>query len=636
MQPLSNELLSSVIDDLPLGLCVARPSGEPVYANRAFLRILGLDRVPESHLETAQAVYGLFDRQGQPYPVEKLPIPLVLAQRRPVVVDDIVVHRSDGQKVHLRAFGASLGQDDPPRHLIVVFTDISEEVRAGEARKQVEAQLAFAVDHAPIVLWMHDRHGMITLSEGAALSALGFGPGQLVGHSAFDLYKDQPLILHNIRRVLAGESLTELTQLGSVSLQSHLAPIRDPDGEIQGLIGVATDVSESRRLEEHLFQSQKMEALGRLSGGIAHDFNNLLGVIQGFAWLNERRFKPGEPGRQDMQQILAACERGAALNRQLLALGRRQKLTLQVVDVKKLIGEVEKILRRVVGEDVELRTRMAPDLGHTKADVGQLERVLINLVVNAREAMPAGGSLTIEADNREVGDGQNAVNEAWVPPGRFVSLAVTDTGVGMDADTRARMFEPFFSTKGTGQHTGLGLATVYGIIQQSHGHIAVVSEPGRGTTIRIYLPRTDSAPAPVAAPAAARQFPPRTETVLLVEDDTLLLSLMSEVLRQAGYRVLEASNAGEALLACEQHAGEIHLLLSDVVLPRLNGLELAARVRRQHPNLRVAFMSGYADETIARYGSLEPGDILMEKPIAPEALLARLRDLLDARPDTAT
>ena len=636
MQPLSNELLSSVIDDLPLGLCVARPSGHVVYANRAFLRILGVDRVLDSDLETAQTVYGLFDREGHPYPVEKLPIPLVLAQRRPVVVDDIVVHRSDGQRVYLRAFGATLGQDDPPQHLIVVFTDISEEVRAGEARKQAEAQLAFAVDHAPIVLWMHDRHGMVTLSEGAALSALGFRPGQLVGHSAFDLYKDQPQILNNIRRVLAGESLTEMTQLGSVSLQSHLAPIRGPDGEIQGLIGVATDVSESRRLEEHLFQSQKMEALGRLSGGIAHDFNNLLGVIQGFAWLNERRFKPGEPGRQDMQQILAACERGAALNRQLLALGRRQKLTLQVVDVKKLIGEVEKILRRVVGEDVELRTRLAPDLGHIKADVGQLERVLINLVVNAREAMPAGGSLAIEADNREVGEGQPAVDEAGVVPGSYVSLAVTDTGVGMDAATRARMFEPFFSTKGAGQHTGLGLATVYGIIQQSHGHIVVASESGKGTTIRIYLPRTDSAPATAAAPAAARQFPPRTETVLLVEDDSLLLSLMSEVLRQAGYKVLEASNAGEALLACEQHAGEIHLLLSDVVLPRLNGLELAARVRRQHPNLLVAFMSGYADETIARYGSPAPGDILMEKPIAPEALLARLRDLLDARPSTAT
>jgi two-component system, cell cycle sensor histidine kinase and response regulator CckA len=199
----------------------------------------------------------------------------------------------------------------------------------------------------------------------------------------------------------------------------------------------------------------------------------------------------------------------------------------------------------------------------------------------------------------------------------------------MDAATRARMFEPFFSTKGTGHHTGLGLATVYGIIQQSQGHITVDSEPGRGTTISIYLPRTDAVPAAVAAPAEARQFPPRTETVLLVEDDALLLQLVSEVLRHAGYRVLEASNAGEALLVCEQHTGEIHLLLSDVVLPRLNGLELAARVRRQHPNIKVVFMSGYADESIARFGALPPGDILIEKPIAPEALLARLRDVLD-------
>ncbi len=425
-----------------------------------------------------------------------------------------------------------------------------------------------------------------------------------------------------------------MTTLGPVTLQSHLAPLRGPDGQVEGLIGVATDVSESQRLEQHLFQAQKMEALGRLSGGIAHDFNNLLGVIQGFAWLNERRFKPGEPGRQEMQQIMAACERGAALNRQLLALGRRQKLTLQVVDVHRLIGEVEKILRRVVGEDIEMRSRLAPDLGRIRADVGQLERVLINLVVNAREAMPSGGSLTIAADNRTVGEGQ--AGDTGVPPGRYVAVAVTDTGTGMDAATRARMFEPFFSTKGTGHHTGLGLATVYGIIQQSQGHITVDSEPGRGTTIRIYLPRTDAVPAPVAAATEARQFPPRTETVLLVEDDALLLQLVSEVLRHAGYRVLEASNAGEALLACEQHKGEIHLLLSDVVLPRLNGLELAARVRRQHPDIKVVFMSGYADESIARFGALSPGDILIEKPIAPEALLARLRDVLDAPPVAGT
>lgn len=631
MPPLSTELLSSVIDDLPLGLCVTRPSGEVIYTNRAYMSILGLEKVPDTTIRTAQEVYGIFDRQGRPYPIEKLPLSRVLAERRAVVVDDLVVHRPDGRKVHLRAFGTMLGQpSQPPEHLVFAFMDVSDEVRAEAARQQAEARLAFAVDHAPIVLWMIDRLGIISLSEGAALRALGFGPGQLVGHSAYDLYKDQPQILNNIRRVMEGESLSEMTVLGSVSLQSHLAPIRDANGEVEGLIGVATDISESRRLEEHLFQSQKMEALGRLSGGIAHDFNNLLGVIQGFAWLNERRFKPGEPGRQEMQQILAACERGAALNRQLLALGRRQKLTLQVIDVSKLIGEVEKILRRVVGEDVELRTRLAPDLGRIKADVGQLERVLINLVVNAREAMPSGGVLNIEADNRNVADGSTP--EAGVPPGNYVTVAVNDTGTGMDAATRARMFEPFFSTKGTGQHTGLGLATVYGIIQQSHGHITVDSEPGRGTKIRLYLPRTDAPAATIPPPVEQRQFPPRSETVLLVEDDALLLQLMSEVLRHAGYRVLEASNAGEALLVCEQHAGEIHLLLTDIVLPRVNGLELAVRVRRQYPGIKVVFMSGYADETISRFGSPAPGDLLIEKPIAPEALLARLRDLLDAPP----
>ena len=606
MQPLSNELLSSVIDDLPLGLCVARPSGEPVYANRAFLRILGLDRVPDGDLKTAQAVYGIFDRQGRPYPVEKLPIPLVLAQRRPVVVDDIVVHRSDGQKVYLRAFGAPLGQDDPPQHLIVVFTDISEEVRAGEARKQAEAQLAFAVDHAPIVLWMHDRHGMITLSEGAALSALGFGPGQLVGHSAFELYKDQPLILQNIRRVLAGESLTEMTQLGPVSLQSHLAPMRGTDGEVEGLIGVATDVSESRRLEEHLFQSQKMEALGRLSGGIAHDFNNLLGVIQGFAWLNERRFKPGEPGRQDMQQILAACERGAALNRQLLALGRRQKLTLQVVDVQQA--------DRRGGEDPAPgggRGRRAAHPAGARPGPHQGRR----RAAGAGADQPGGQRARGDAGGRVADHRGRQPRGRRRPDGRRRRAAGPVCGAGRDRHRRGHgRRHPGAHVRAVLQHQGDRATHRAGAGDGVRDHPAE-PRPHRGGQRagaghhHPHLPaphrrrrRRRSPPRP-----RARQFPPRTETVLLVEDDALLLQLVSEVLRQAGYQVLEASNAGEALLACEQHTGEIHLLLSDVVLPRLNGLELAARVRRQHPNLRVAFMSGYADETIARYGSLVPG-----------------------------
>jgi two-component system, cell cycle sensor histidine kinase and response regulator CckA len=620
-------LFAAVLDELPMGLAVAEaPSGQVVFANQAFRRLLGTDPLQGIGIGEVPAAYGIFDRQGRPYPAEQLPFSRVLATRGPVTVDDLVVHRNDGRHIHLRAFASPLGDPDSPGHVMLAFTDIRDEVREAGARKSAESRLAFAVDHAPIVLWMHDTKGTITLSEGAALAGLGVRPGQLVGQSAFDLYRDQPQVVENIRRALEGEPISDLYERGPLTLQSHLEPVRGADGQVEGVIGVATDVSEARRLEKQLMLAERMDAIGRLSGGIAHDFNNLIGAIQGFAWVCQQRLPAAEPARDDLEQILRACQRAAGLVKQLLDFGRTQPSRVEVVDAGELVRDLEKVFRLVVGEGVVLQTQVAPQLGRVQAGAAHLERVLMNLVVNAREAMPTGGTLTIAVDSVTVSPPAGG-QPSQVPPGSYVRFAVMDTGLGMDEATRRRMFEPFFTTKEAGQGTGLGLASVYGIVRQNRGHITVATEVGRGTTVVVYLPCTD------ASPTAGSSLPAATsaggnETVLLVEDEEMVRRLMAEVLRRAGYLVLEAPNAGEALLVCEQHPGDIQLLLTDVIMPRINGVALATRVKALRPSVRVAFVSGYTGEVLAQQGAATSDHVVIEKPFSPQALLSSVRAVL--------
>jgi signal transduction histidine kinase len=368
-----------------------------------------------------------------------------------------------------------------------------------------------------------------------------------------------------------------------------------------------------RRSEEQLRQAQKMEAVGRLAGGIAHDFNNLLTVITSYSDLVLEDLARDDPKRDDVDQIRKAAEGAAALTRQLLAFSRQQVLETKVLDLRATVASTEKLLQRLIGADVLLTTSLAPDLGAVKADPGQLEQIIINLAVNARDAMPGGGRLTIEAANVEHAPGR---------PGRYVRLALSDTGLGMDEQTRARMFEPFFTTKETGKGTGLGLATVYGIVKQAGGFIEVDSEPGRGTSVKVYLPRVDQAVASAAAPAAAE---PRrgTETVLVVEDAASVRLVTRQVLERYGYAVLEAPNGDAALRLAARHHGPIHLLVTDVVMPGLSGRQLAGQLAPLRPEMKVLYVSGYA-------GDVEPGVAYLQKPFAPETLARRVRDLLDA------
>ena len=385
---------------------------------------------------------------------------------------------------------------------------------------------------------------------------------------------------------------------------------------------------ERRQLEEQLQQSQRMEAVGRLAGGIAHDFNNVLTAVLGSIELLLLDAPPDRPHREELDIIRDAATRAKDLIRQLLAFSARQVLQPMVVDLNRLVKDIAKLLRRLIGEDIALETALAPQLGAVRVDTGQIEQVLVNLAVNARDAMPQGGRLAIETGNVEV-DGTRAPPAATVPAGRYVLLQVSDNGVGMDALVQAHVFEPFFTTKPRGKGTGLGLATVYGIVRQSGGHITVESTVGQGAMFRIYLPRVEapldptSRPTPVAAPAAG------TETILVAEDERLVRVLAQKVLERAGYRVLVGAGGADAMALAERHDGPIHLLLTDVVMPEMNGRELARRLTAVRPGVRVLYMSGYADEAVAQHGVLDPGTAFLQKPFTPEALAKKVRGVLD-------
>jgi signal transduction histidine kinase/CheY-like chemotaxis protein len=409
----------------------------------------------------------------------------------------------------------------------------------------------------------------------------------------------------------------------------------DSEGRPLELIGTIQDVTERKAAEVEkahvggmLRQSQRLEAVGQLAGGVAHDFNNILGVITGYAELMQRQLPEDHPARPRLAEILKAAGRAAALTRQLLAFGRKQVMQPKVLDLNLVLRDLGKMVERLVGEDVEVEVRAAPELGAVKADPTQIDQVVMNLVVNARDAMPRGGHLTIETANADF-DEAYAASHPPALAGRFVMIAVSDSGVGMDAEIQKHVFEPFFTTKPPGEGTGLGLATVYGIVKQSGGYIWVYSEPGRGTTFKIYLPRADETPVAEAAAPATVASAWGHETVLVVEDNAPLRETVQQALQERGYVVLIAGGGEAAIETAASHAGPIHLLLSDVVMPKLGGPELALRLSELRPGIRVLFMSGYSNGAVSRHGVLGPDVSLLEKPFTGERLARAVRAALD-------
>jgi two-component system cell cycle sensor histidine kinase/response regulator CckA len=394
------------------------------------------------------------------------------------------------------------------------------------------------------------------------------------------------------------------------------------------IYGAAQDITANRDLEQQLLHAQKMESIGRLAGGVAHDFNNLLTVISGYGEMLKEGFAAGNPIVENLEPILHAARRAEQLTGQLLAFSRRQVLETKSVNLSAVVGEIEKMFRRVIGEDIEVKTILAPGLGSVQADAGQIEQVIMNLVVNARDAMPGGGRLTIETGNVTL-DEAYAHERPGVPPGPYVMLAVGDTGIGMNRETQARIFDPFFTTKEVGKGTGLGLATVYGIVKQSGGNISVRSEPGHGSVFKVYFPRAEHAPEQAAALPSSRAAQ-GSETILVVEDEASVRKLICGVLRRHGYAVLETGDVDEALRISQEHPGEIGLLLTDTVMPKMSGPQLATAIARLRPGINVIYTSGYPDNAIGARGMLRDAAAFLGKPFSPEALARKVREILDS------
>jgi len=380
--------------------------------------------------------------------------------------------------------------------------------------------------------------------------------------------------------------------------------------------------------EEQLRQSQKMDAIGQLAGGVAHDFNNLLTVINGYCELSLRRLAEDDPLRKNIEQIGKAGTRAAGLTRQLLAFSRQQIMHAEVLDLNSVVRDMDNMLQRLIGEDMDLVTLLKPALGQIKADPGQIEQVLLNLVVNARDALPQGGKITIETSNTYL-DEAYARKHVSIRPGHYVVLTVSDTGRGMDDETKKRIFDPFFTTKEVGKGTGLGLSTVYGIVKQSQGNVWVYSEVGKGTTFKVYLPRVDEVSEEQEVDDRVRTLPTGSETVLLVEDEHLVRDLTIELLKECGYLVITASNGEEGLRVSTEFEGPIDLMITDIVMPRMSGSELAERIAVLRPETKVLYMSGYTDDAIVRHGILDDHVSFIQKPFSADQLLVKAREVLD-------
>jgi two-component system cell cycle sensor histidine kinase/response regulator CckA len=518
------------------------------------------------------------------------------------------------------------------------------EARERQARRQAEQVLQVSerrfrslIENISGIIAVLAPDGTILYQSPSVEPTLGYSPEELIGTNLVTYLhpEDSANLAAFLEELLRQPGVLQPGEFriqhrdGSWRVLGAMARSLLHDPGVQGIIVNARDITDRKQLEEQLRQSQKMDAIGRLAGGVAHDFNNMLGAIIGYADLLLHRIGDDEAARECLQEISKAGERAAALTRQLLMFSRKQVLAPQLLDLNEIAGNIHKMLDRLIGEDIELQIVADPAAARVKADPGQIEQVLLNLAINSRDAMPQGGRLTIETKN--VNPTETAGRQlASVHPGPYVALAVSDTGCGMDEATKSHIFEPFFTTKEQGKGTGLGLATVYGIVQQSGGWIEVDSQPGQGTTFKVYLPGTvDEAQADVA-PADLAGPPCGSGTILVVEDEEIVRGLVQKVLRMQGYRVLAAERGDEALRICQEQEQEIDLLLTDVVMPGMSGRELAEQAAVMRPEMKVLFMSGYTDDAVVRHRVFDTEIAFIQKPFTPAALASKVQDVLGA------
>ncbi len=516
--------------------------------------------------------------------------------------------------------------------------------RAKAALQASEKKFQQFYDESPVGYHELDTKGRITRVNRKELEMLGYTPGEMLGNPVWNFFLEEDTTRHVTLAKLGGDvSFHDTFERSYRRKDGTTLPVlieerllRDEKGQILGIRSAVEDITERRqtqealrRSEEQLRQWQRVEAIGRLAGGVAHDFNNLLMTIKGCSELLLSAFDRRDPRREEVEEILKAADRATSLTRQLLAFGRRQVLQPQLLNLNSVVINMDKMMRRLIGEDIQLVTILDKELWSVKVDPGMIEQVIMNLAVNSRDAMPHGGKLILETSN-VIHDEEYASSHISVKPGHYVMLAVSDNGCGMDKETQSHLFEPFFTTKEKGKGTGLGLSTVYGIIKQSGGNIWPYSEAGQGTTFKIYLPRADKMASmykPRSRPATA---PGGTETILLVEDEEAVRAMVSRILQNKGYTLLEASNGNEAIQISQQYEGPIHLMVTDVIMPQMSGRELAERLVPTLPEMKVLYMSGYPDNTIVQHGVLEAGTAFLQKPFTLNALELKVREVLDS------
>ena len=602
-------------------------------------------------VETASTMRAALDRQQWDVVVGDYSLPhfggaaaLEVLRDSGLDVPFIIVSGTIGEERAVAAMkaGASdyVSKDNLKRLVPVIEREVREAAgrrerrRAEAALRASEVSYSTLVEHSPVGIYRSNTEGRFLSVNAALVRILGYASAAEVLQldMARDVYADpaerQRLLerdTYTDRQYDEVEATWKRKDGGRLTVQLSVRAVRK-GAAVEYYETFVRDVTEQRRLQQQLVQSQKMEAVGRLAGGVAHDFNNLLTVILSYSDLLLEDRPRDAPDREDIEQIRKAAVGASALTRQLLAFSRQQVLEPRVLDVNTVVASTEKLLTRLLGEDISLTTSLAPGLGAVKVDPGQLEQIIMNLAVNARDAMPRGGRLSIETGNVEM-DESYVRGHPVAHPGPYVMLAVSDTGIGMDAVTQARIFEPFFTTKEAGKGTGLGLATVYGIVKQSGGFIWVYSEPGHGTSFKIYLPRVDE---PVSrASAAAPELVGGSETVLVVEDVAAVRAVARQMLERHGYTVLEAPDGETALRLAGKHQGPIRLLLTDVVMPEVSGRQLADQLLELRPDMKVLFMSGYTDDAIVRHGVLQEGIAYLQKPFTPETLARKVRAVLD-------
>src|SRR5712691_11879200 len=631
---------------IPLRVLIVEDSEDDVRLLARELKRGGYE-VTHQQVDTAPAMQAALDRQVWDVVIGDFSMPkfsgveaLALVRERGLDVPYICVSGTITEEVAVAAMKAGANDWVTKGQLKRLLPAIERELREAKGRaalRAAETGYETLVEQAPVGIYRSNPDGRFLSANTALVRMLGYESAADVLRLDMprDVYADpaerQRLVdrdTYTDRQYDDVEATWKRKDGGLLTVQLSVRAVRNDARQVEYYETFVRDVTEQRRLQQQVLQSQKMEAVGRLAGGIAHDFNNLLTVITSYSDLLLEDLAPGDAKRDDLEQVRKAADGAAALTRQLLAFSRQQVVEPRVVSLNTVVEGLHKILRRVIGEDIELTTTLAPDLGAVRADVGQLEQVLMNLAVNARDAMPTGGKLTVETANVEH-EPEYALEREAAAVGRFVMLAVTDTGVGMDEATKAKIFEPFFTTKEDGKGTGLGLATVYGIVKQSGGFIWVYSEPGNGTSFKIYLPRIDAPVEGVKTPGSV-SVPRGTETVLLVEDAAAVRAVAKQVLERQGYTVLEAPDGDVALHVAHKHRGPIHLLLTDVVMPVLSGRPLAEQLARVRPDIKVLYASGYTDDSVVRHGILEAGTAYLQKPFTPDSLARKVREVLDA------